>query len=132
MTHDPEAVGIAALRSRPAVAALVAGRVSTRLSGTYPALRVTLTAGARRPVTGTARPVLQIEAWGENAGPAGEAQASDLIRTVENETEAGSLAGSYAAGAVVACWVETVPFHSPDINRERYIMQLGLLVQANG
>ena len=64
--------------------------------------------------------------------PGWEEQAANLIRALEHEASTGGLAGAYATGTVAACWVDLAPFHSPDptSQRERYIMQIGLLTQG--
>lgn len=125
---DAEALLIAALKARPEVVALCGGRVGTRLSGTYPAIRVT-TLGGGDAVTDTGTPNVQVECWGNGTDSTAEHQASDMARTVH--AAAGGLAGTYAPGRVVGSWTFGLPLHSPDPTtfRERYIVTVGLTMQ---
>jgi hypothetical protein len=125
---DAEALLIAALKAQPSVTALCGGRVGTRLSGTYPAIRVT-TLGGGESVADTGSPDLQVECWGDGTGSAAETQASDLARTVHSV--GGSLRGVFGPGTVVGSWTYGLPLHSPDPTtaRERYIVTVGITLQ---
>jgi hypothetical protein len=125
---DAEALLIAALKSQPAVTNLCGGRIGTRLSGTYPAIRIT-TLGGGESVTDTGSPDLQVECWGDGTGSAAETQASDLARTVHSV--GGNLRGMYGPGTVVGSWTYGLPLHSPDpgTSRERYIVTVGITCQ---
>lgn len=125
---DPEALLVQALKATPAVSTLCGGRIGTRLSGTYPAVRVAWVGGPSRPTEGTANPVLQFEVWGAGSDATAQEKANELARTIEGE--AHDLAGEYLSGTVVASHVVGSLIHSPDPNgRERYIGQIGLVVQ---
>lgn len=128
---DAEALLIQALKATPEVSILCAGRIGTRLSGTFPAVRVTLLGGPPRPVTGTGSPNLQVECWGNGTDSAAEHQALDLARAVEAAVE--SLPGVYTSGRIVAAWSLSDLIHSPDsgTSRERYLAQVGLVTQAS-
>lgn len=128
MIPDPEALLVAALRARSLLWSC-GSRIGTRLSGTYPAIRIALVGGPDRPAVGTGRHVLQVECWGNGSTPADETAAADLARAVEDVS--ASLAGEYAPGRIVASWRDGGIFHAADstTNRERYIFQVGILTQ---
>ena len=125
---DAEALLIVALRATP-VGPLVGNRISTRLSGTYPAIRITLLGGPDRAMESTGQPELQVECWGNGSGPSDETQALEIARNVEGF--ATSLAGSYGPGRIVGAYTLGGILHSPDASsgRERYIVQVGLVTQ---
>lgn len=127
-----EALLIAALREQPPVTAICGTRIGTRLSGTYPAIRVT-TLGGGESVEGTNSPDLQVECWGNGGDPAAEIQASELSRVVHS-VALSSLRGAYGAGIIVGSWCYGGPLHSPDAStspaRERYIVTVGITMQA--
>jgi hypothetical protein len=130
MLPDAEALLVAALRAHPTVAALPSGqRIGTRLGGVYPAIRVTLLGGPPRPAHNTRRPEFQIECCGDGTGGTAEIQASDMARTVEDIIP--DLAGTYPQGTIVGAYLIGDILHSafPDTNRERYIVQAGLIIQ---
>lgn len=128
---DAEALLIAALKAQTSVSSLCGGRVGTRLSGTYPAIRVTLLGGPARVVENTAQPELQVECWGNGAGGDAETQASDLARNVEAAVLV--LRGTYGPGTITGAWTVGLILHAPDAStslvRERYIVTVGLTVQ---
>jgi hypothetical protein len=126
MSADPEGVLVAALAAKSSVVALCGGRIGTALSGTYPAVRISLVGGRSKPVDerSTKNPIVQWEAWGDTQG-----QAADLAREIDDQAEA--LRGTYSKGIVVASWASGHYFHSPDpeTNRQRYIGQIGMITQ---
>lgn len=126
---DAEALLVQALKAKPDVTALCGGRIATRLSGTYPAVRVAWVGGPSRPTEGTGRPVLQVECWGNGSDAASGEAASQLARAVEGEGD--SLSGIYLSGSVVGSYVDGSLIHAPDAGtgRERYIVQVGLVIQ---
>lgn len=126
---DAEALLVAALRARSSVASLCGGRVGTRLSGVYPAVRVTLIGGASRAVVNTGRPELQVECWGNGPDGVAEVQASDLARAVEAALP--TLVGVYGPGVIAGAATSGGVLHSPDgsTGRERYIVQASLVTQ---
>jgi hypothetical protein len=123
-----QALLIAAYRATT-VAPMVGNRISTRLSGTYPAIRVTLLGGPDRPVDNTGQPEFQVECWGNGVGPAEEIEASDIARAVDAAVD--DLPGTYTAGRIVAAYRIGGIIHSPDpsTSRQRYIVQVGLVTQ---
>lgn len=128
---SPEALLVQALKAITEVATLCGGRIATRLSGTYPAVRVTLTGGIGRSVSATGFPTLQWEAWGNGTDAAAQIQASDLAREIEAAVDDGRLAGVYTSGTIASAWVDGRMSHSADTtsNRERYLGTIGLIAQ---
>lgn len=126
---DPEVLLVAALKAKTSVSSLCGNRIATRLSGTYPAVRITLVGGPDRPTTNTAQPTLQWEAWGNGNDSAAEGQAADLAQAIDEV--AAVLAGAYAAGRITSSWAVGHYFHSADATtgRERFIGQIGMLTQ---
>lgn len=118
-----------ALRAQVPVSSLVGNRIGTRLSGVYPAIRVTLVGGPPRRVENTAVPDLQVECWGPGADGPSEAVASNAALAVE--AAVSKLPGVYTAGTICGASTSGFIFHSPDgtTSRERYIVTVSLLVQ---
>ena len=133
MTTLPSAEGllVTAYRARPTVTSLCGSRIATRLSGTYPAVRITLLGGPTRVVENTAQPELQVECWGNGSSTTAELEASDLALAVEAATP--QLPGTYPAGIIAAAWVIGGILHLPDTStttvRERYILTVGITTQ---
>jgi hypothetical protein len=106
VTPSPDSVGcvIDFIRRQSDMAALVGGaspRVSTRLSGTLPAIRVTLVDGG--PDTtgefGGAHPTVQVECWANDP-----ATADLMMRTFTAalpQVKGGTWGGVYVSGARV-------------------------------
>jgi hypothetical protein len=125
---DAEALLIAALAAQTAIATPVGGRISTRLSGTYPAIRVTLLGGVGRIVDGTLEADVQWEVWGDDS-PTAETVASDIARAIEAAVPL--LAGVYGPGTIRGASSSGYIIHSPDsvTARERYLGTATVLAQ---
>ena len=124
MSRDGEALLNQALRVQPGVIAIAGTRIGTVLKGVYPCVRLTLVGGASPPVAETRSPSVQWEAWADS-----EAQAALLADAIDSVAD--KLAGTYASGVIVASWPQGHYFHSrdPQTARERYLGQIGLIVQ---
>lgn len=106
-----------ALKAQASVAALTA-HVSYRLTGTFPAIRLTDVGTIdRAPEEALHR--VQVECWAEKYDDA-EALARTVVSVV------GDLQGEWPAGYIAGGSVESGPFSSPDDNSERYRHQLDL------
>lgn len=106
-----------ALKAQASVTALT-GHVSYRLTGTFPAIRLTDVGTIdRAPEEALHR--VQVECWAEEYD-----DAETLARTVVSVV--GDLAGDWPAGYCAGGSVESGPFSSPDDSSARYRHQLDL------
>jgi hypothetical protein len=128
---DPEVLLIAALRAQPPVTALFGQRISTRLQADELALRITLLGGRPRPTNGTSSPEFQVESWGPGTDSKAEAAAFNGANAVESVVD--ELSGTYTSGRVISAYMIGYLLHSPDAGtgRQRYLFQIGALMQAN-
>ena len=106
------------LQAQAAVTALVGQRISYRLGGTYPAIRITdIGTIDRGPEEELRR--LQIECYADDYDDA-ERIAATVVSVLPEAR--GQWADGYCAGAAV----ESGPFHNPDPDPERHRHQLDI------
>lgn len=118
---DPVKVLIDHYQGKPAVTDVVALRISDRLAGTYPAIRVT-PISTRPGIPDEDGALVQIECWADD-----DRDADDLARTVRFELT--GLRGPHpAANAWCAGYDDPTQFRSPDqkTGRSRTIVQTRL------
>lgn len=118
----PDPVLVSVLSTLPELTETVAGRVSTVLLPTLPAIRVTKVSDAEPPTTWEAAPIYQAEVWADDEADAGQI-AWDLVNAWPT-----AVATVVGAARVHGRWVETNPFPSPDVDTgtPRYIVTLGI------
>lgn len=113
-----------ALRVHPDLVPLHGGRVSTKLEGVYPAIRVAGAGGPDYLVFGHSQPWAQIECWADD-----EAQVTDLGRYVRAAlTDLPSL-----TTGLLQVWSSSEPFRSDDpsgSNHLRVIVPIGAITKA--
>lgn len=124
-----EGLLIEALAAKSAINSGSGGRISTRLSSTFPAVRVTLLGGPGRLVENTGQSEFQVEVWGKGGAPEDEIETGDLASLIESE--AMKLAGTYSLGTIKGSYSFGDMLHSPDptTGRERFLLTIGLLIQ---
>lgn len=106
------------LQAQAAVTALVGQRISHKLGGIYPAIRITdVGTMARGPEEELRR--LQIECFADSYDVA-ERIAATVVSVLPEAR--GTWAGGFCAGA----GVESGPFYSPDVDPERHRHQLDI------
>lgn len=117
-------VVVAWLTNNPDLAAIHGGRVGTRLRSVLPAIRVQRVAGSP-PETWRDEPVIQIECWAADEGP-----ADLLARTVVAVLP--SVRSTVPGGKVYTGVIDSGPFWSPDdptlSTNSRYILTIRLLI----
>lgn len=106
------------LQAQASVTALVAQRISYRLDGTYPAIRITdIGVIARGPEEELRR--LQFECFADDYDEA-ERIAATVVSVLPEAR--GTWAGGHCAGASV----ESGPFSNPDVDPQRHRHQLDI------
>ena len=123
---DVEALLGSFLRNHPELTPIHQGRVATRLSGTYPAIRVSLIAVRPTQILGEYLPELQVECFADDQGV-----ASLLARKAS--AAMADVIGAYPEGAVRGHDLVFGPFWSPDATtqRPRYLFDVLLLAYPN-
>lgn len=107
------------LRGHAAVSAIAGQRVSTRLSGTYPAVRLALVGGDPSELWGGADATVQVECWSTLDDEATGYQLARTVVAAVSDARGIPVTGGYLLDATAS-----EPFASPDpdTNRARFIV----------
>lgn len=122
---SPEVLLGGFLRAHPALSPLHGGRVGTRLSGVYPAIRLARLGSPARE-RWEDRPTVQVECWADE-----QAHADLLARTVVAVMP--EVLGAHAGGVVSGWEITLGPLWSPDptTGRARYLVDLQLQIHPS-
>ncbi len=132
VTPDPIVCTRQLLLTMPGVTSRVANRISPRLQGPQPQIRLAGAGGQVGPHPGQARPRVQVECWGPGGlgaaagSPVDDGSAAALAFAVLDELPTGTV--TLPAGVVVDAYPDGLPFASddPSTGRARWILPLRL------